>query len=157
MDEREREQQALDTAGLAEGTERREIVERLVLHEERAEVEVLRDLTGAVQIRRVVTERQEVVPVTLTNEHLEITVTDGVGRVRMNGEVLEPGRVYTVELSEERAEVRKQVFPLQEVTIAKQRQTFTHSEQITLRREELDVQGLEGEVRELDSTRTDNL
>lgn len=135
---------------VGQDNERREIVERLTLHEERAEVEIVREAGGAVQIRRVVTERREVLPVTLSREHLEITVTDGTGLVRMNGEVLEPGRVYEVQLSEERAVVEKQVYPIQEVTIAKTVQTFMHSEEVTLRREELDVQGLSGEVREVE-------
>ncbi|MEW6420992.1 MAG: YsnF/AvaK domain-containing protein [Deinococcota bacterium] len=138
MDEQERERQQA-----AETDERREVVGQLVLHEERAEVEVLRELAGTVQIRRVVTERQETVPITLISERLEITVTEGGGRVRMNGEELEPGRTYTVELSEERAQIHKQVYPFQEVTIAKQRETFTQTEQVTLRREELDVQRLD--------------
>lgn len=149
MNDSEREQLETRRTGQREEGQR-EIVRRLTLHEERAEVQVTREQAGSVQIRRVVTERQEVIPVTLSTEHLEITVTDGVGRVLMNGEALEPGRTYEVLLSEERAEVQKQVFPVQEVTIAKQVQTFMHSEQLTLRREELEVEGLSGQVREVD-------
>ncbi|TDE85435.1 YsnF/AvaK domain-containing protein [Deinococcus sp. S9] len=154
MNERERAGQAgqQDTAT----DERREVVGQLVLHEERAEVEVLREQTGSVQIRRVVTERQETVPITLVSERLEITVTDGGGRVVMNGEALEPGRTYTIELSEERVQIHKQVYPLQEVTIAKQRETVTHTEQVTLRREELDVQRLDVRAPDLSSFSDDS-
>lgn len=150
MDDRERAGQAgqQDTAA----DERREVVGQLVLHEERAKVEVLREQTGSVQIRRVVTERQETVPITLVSERLEITVIDGGGRVRMNGEELEPGRTYTIELSEERVQIHKEVYPLHEVIIAKQRETVTHTEQVTLRREELDVQRLDVQAPELSSS-----
>ncbi|WP_051935414.1 YsnF/AvaK domain-containing protein [Deinococcus sp. YIM 77859] len=135
MDERE-------TGEVVRDSEGRQIVQRLVLHEERATVDVVREAAGSVEVRRVVTERQETVPITLYREVLEITVKDGGGQVLMNGEALEPGRTYEIPISEERAEVRKQVYPFQEVIIAKELRRFTQDEQVTLRREELDVQHL---------------
>ena len=74
----------------------------------------------------------------------------------MNGEALEPGRTYTIELSEERVQIHKQVYPLQEVTIVKQRETVTHTEQVTLRREELDVQRLDVRAPDLSSSSDDS-
>lgn len=129
--------------------ETREVVERLRLHEERAVVEVVPEEMGAVTIRRVVTERQETVPITLHSEHLEITVKADVGgRATLNGEVMEVGRVYEVPLYEERALIEKQVYPLSDVSIAKQARAYTHREEITLRREELDVRDPQGLVRD---------
>jgi len=134
----------------------RQIVEQLRLHEERAEVEVLRERAGQVQIRRVVVERQETLPVTLRRELVEITVKEGGDRVLLNGEELEPGRTYELEVYEERAEVVKRVYPFQDVTIAKQAQTFTHDEEVTLRREELDVHRVEvpGDVLQVERVQT---
>lgn len=139
MDERERA-----TEQILKDGEERQVVGRLVLREERATVDVTREAAGSVEVRRVVTEREETVPITLYREVLEITVKDGGGRVLMNGEPLEPGRTYEIPISEERAEIRKQVYPFQEVIIAKELQRFTQDEQVTLRREELDVQHLNG-------------
>ncbi|MEF2280053.1 YsnF/AvaK domain-containing protein [Deinococcus sp. YIM 134068] len=127
----------------------RKVVETLRLHEERAVVEVVPESLGAVTIRRVVTERQEVVPITLSSERLEITVREGVGgRVTMNGEVMEVGRTYEVPIYEERALINKEIFPLSDVTIAKQRETYKQVETLTLRREELDVEDPQGLVRD---------
>lgn len=129
--------------------ETREVIEQLRLHEERAVVEVIPEQMGAVTIRRVVTEREETVPITLHSEHLEITVrADTGGRVTLDGEVLEVGRLYEVPLYEERALVQKQVYPLSDVSIARQARTYTHKETITLRREELDVTDPQGLVRD---------
>lgn len=121
----------------------------LRLHEERAVVEVVPENLGAVTIRRVLTQREETVPITLGREHLEITVTEGSGgRVTMNGEVLEVGRTYEVALYEERAVIDKQTYPLSDVVIAKQRDTYQQVERLTLRREELEVEDPQGLVRD---------
>lgn len=134
--------------------ETREIVDRLRLHEERAIVEVIPEQVGAVTVRRVVREREEVVPITLHSEYLEITVREGTGgRVTLKGEPLEVGRTYEVQLYEERAVVDKQIYPLSDVTIAKQSRSYTQTEHLTLRREELDVEDPMGLVR--DRLRTD--
>lgn len=127
----------------------RKVVETLRLHEERAVVEVVPESLGAVTIRRIVTERQEVVPITLGSERLEITVREGVGgRVTLNGEVMEVGRTYEVPIYEERALINKEIYPLSDVTIAKQRETYQQVEKVTLRREELDVEDPQGLVRD---------
>lgn len=124
-------------------------LEHLTLHEERARVEVLREQAGSVSIRKVVKEREEVIPVTLTTETLEITVKDGAGKVTLNGEVLEPGRSYEVLVHDEKAVVQKEVFALSDVTLNKETRTYTHTEHITLRREELDVRDPQGLVRDV--------
>lgn len=124
-------------------------LDRLTLLEERARVEVLREQVGSVKIRKVVREREEVIPVKLTTETLEITVADGAGKVTLNGEVMEPGRTYEVLIHDERAVVEKQVFAQSNVTLRKEATTYTHTEQVTLRREELDVRDPQGLVREV--------
>ena len=147
---------------VAIGTETGNLSEvgRVQLLEERAQVEVQRVQTGQVQVRKVIRERQETVPVTLTSEYLEIVVSpEAAGRVMMDGQVLEAGRTYEVLLTEERAQVSKQVFALSEVTVRKEVQTSTHQETVTLRREELEVvdaQGLARVVEDADVTLTDS-
>ncbi|RJF71681.1 DUF2382 domain-containing protein [Deinococcus cavernae] len=124
-------------------------LDTLTLHEERARVEVLREQAGSVSIRKVIRQREEVLPVTLTTETLEITVRDGAGKVTLNGEVLEPGRTYEVIVHDEKAVVQKEVFALSDVTLNKETRTYTHTENITLLREELDVRDPQGLVREV--------
>lgn len=135
---------AVAAGRLSENGEGRQVMSRLVLHEERAQIEIERERLGQVQIRRVVTEREEVVPITLRREVVEITVTEGGnGSILLNGETLEVGRTYEFEMYEERAEVQKRVYPFQEITIGKRLESFTQTEQIALRREELDVDKVE--------------
>lgn len=137
----------LPTQSLTEARSRTEL-DRLTLYEERAHIEVLREQAGAVSIRKIVRERQEVIPVTLTTEVLEITVGDGTGKITLNGETLEPGRTYEVLVHDERAVVEKQVFASSDVSLTKQSHTYTHTEEVVLRHEELDVRDPQGLVRE---------
>lgn len=149
MDDHRPEEERMTAAGLSGADERREVLERLRLHEERATVEVVPEAAGAVTIRRVVTERQENVPITLRSEHLEITVRENAGgRATLDGEELEVGRVYEVPLYEERAQFEKLIYPLADVTIAKEARTYTQTQEITLRREELAVEDPQGLVRD---------
>lgn len=149
MDDYRPDQDAHTDPARREREERRELIERLRLYEERANVEVVPEVVGAVTIRRVVTERQEMVPITLRREHLEITVKENTGgRATLNGEELEVGRVYEVPLYEERAQFEKLVYPLSDVTIAKEARTYTQTQEVTLRREELAVEDPQGLVRE---------
>ncbi len=124
-------------------------LDTLTLHEERAVIDVVKEQAGAVTIQKVLRERQETIPVTLSSEVLEITVREGAGKVMMNGEVLEPGRTYEVLLQDERAEVLKHVFAVSEVDLKKKMQTFTHTETVTLRREELDIRDPNGLVQDV--------
>ncbi|MDO4245474.1 MAG: DUF2382 domain-containing protein [Deinococcus sp.] len=138
---------------------------RLQLLEERAVVNVERVGMGQVQIRKVVHERQEMVPVTITSEVLEITVasvpagatqpgqvagaagSQGVREVLIDGQPLEAGRTYTIPLTEERYQVVKQVYPISDVVVRRRVQTETHQETLSLKREELDVQADESLIR----------
>ncbi|MFC6591245.1 YsnF/AvaK domain-containing protein [Deinococcus lacus] len=115
------------------------MVDRLVLHEERAQVQVLREAAGAVTLQKRVVERQEQIPVTIRSEVLEITVKPGAGRVVLDGQELEAGQTYQVELTTERAAVQKEVVAISEVSIGKRAETVAHTEMVTLRREVLDV------------------
>lgn len=114
--------------------------DRLVLYEERAKVDVVRESQGAVTVRKVVTEREEMIPVTLRRECLEIVVQPGAGCVRLDGKDLEAGQTYQVELSNERATVQKEVVAVSEVSFEKRAVTEEVKQAVTLRREVLDVQ-----------------
>lgn len=114
--------------------------DRLTLYEERARVDVVRESRGAVTVRKVVTEREEMVPVTLRSECLEIVVQEGAGCVRMDGQELQPGQTYQVELTAERASVHKEVVPISEVSFEKRAVTEDVQQTLTLRREVLDIE-----------------
>lgn len=142
------------TAQIAQGTHLVNEQEVIRLHEERAKVEVHPEQRGAVVIRKIVTERQEMVPVTLLREYLEITVAQGAqGAVLLDGQPLEVGRAYEVTLREERAQVTKEVYAIQDVNIRKVQQQETHRAEVVLRREELDIQGDTQLVHEVGDTR----
>ncbi|WP_339096019.1 YsnF/AvaK domain-containing protein [Deinococcus sp. VB343] len=146
---------------------------RLQLLEERAVVNVERVGMGQVQIRKVVHERQEMVPVTITSEVLEITVasvpagatqpgqvagtagSQGVREVLIDGQPLEAGRTYTIPLTEERYQVVKQVYPISDVVVRRRVQTETHQETLSLKREELDVQADESLIQRTEGQATD--
>ncbi|MDV6376315.1 YsnF/AvaK domain-containing protein [Deinococcus arenicola] len=126
------------------------IVGQLRLLGERADVRVVREQAGVVTIRKVLTEREVTLPVTLTTETLKISVREGAGRVFLGEQALLPGQTYTVTLTEERAEVVKTVVPLYDVTLTKRGQTHMHEETLTLRREVLDVQGDPALIHDID-------
>lgn len=139
-----------------------ENLDKVTLHEERAKVEVLREQAGAVTIRKVLVERTENVPFTLTREVLQITVHAAptgvsesaaalpvVGKVVLDGQELVPGQSYEFVIKDERAVVGKEVFAVSDVTLHKEVQQTTHTEQVTLRREELEVVDPNGLVREI--------
>lgn len=111
----------------------------LTLHEERARIDVVREVYGSVTINKVVTERQELVPVMLRTERLEITIAPGAGEVLIDGVALEPGRTHEVLLLEERATIQKEVFPSLDVQIWKESRVVDQSETVSLRREVLEV------------------
>lgn len=120
--------------------------ETLYLYEERARVDVSVESQGQVVLRKKVVEQQEMIPVTIRREILEIVTAPGNGTVHVNGitldgQQLEAGRNYEIVLTEERAHVTKQVFAVQEVSIRKQQLSEQHTETVTLRREVLEVDG----------------
>lgn len=119
--------------------------EKITLHEERARVEVVRQQIGGVTLHKVVQERVENIPVTLTREVLQITIHEGTdvgniqGLVLADGQELVAGQTYEIPLSEERASIIKEVFPISRVDVSKQVIQAQHTEEITLKREELEV------------------
>lgn len=119
--------------------------EQLTLHEERARIEVVRQQIGGVTLHKVVQERVENIPVTLTREVLQITIHEGTevghiqGLVLADGQELIAGQTYEIPLSEERASIIKEVFPISRVEVSKQVVQAQHTEEIILRREELEV------------------
>ncbi len=118
----------------------------LYLYEERARVDVSVESQGQVVFRKKIVEKEEMIPVTIHREILEIVTAPASGSVHiegitLNGQPLEAGRSYEVVLTEERAHVTKQVFPVQEVSVRKQQISEQHTEQVTLRREVLEVDG----------------
>lgn len=119
--------------------------EKITLHEERARIEVIRQQIGGVTLHKVVQERVENIPVTLTREVLQITIHEGTevghiqGLVLADGQELVAGQTYEIPLSEERASIIKEVFPISRVDVSKQVIQAQHTEEITLRREELEV------------------
>lgn len=161
---------ALNAEGTRLGTESE--VGRLQLLEERAQVQVLREGIGQVQVRKVLRERQEMVPVTLSTEVLEIVVTpvaqgaaahaaagsvtesgamsQGVSQILIDGKPLQVGQSYEIPLTEERVQVVKQVYPISEVLIRKQAQSTTHQETVMLRHEEIEVLDEQGLSRFVD-------
>lgn len=141
-------------------------LDKVRLHEERAKVEVLREQVGAVSIRKVLVERTEMVPVTLSREVLHITVhaaptgtaeaaagTPVVGKVVLDGQELVAGQNYEFVIKDERPVVGKEVYAVSDVTLHKEMQQTTHTEQVTLRREELEVIDPNGLVREITETK----
>lgn len=114
-------------------------LEHLTLHEERSRVNLLREVYGSVTINKIVTEREELVPVMLRTERLEISIAPGAGEVMIDGVLLEPGRVHEVLLLEEKATIQKEVFPAVDVQIWKASRVVDHSETVSLRREVLEV------------------
>ncbi|THF71684.1 DUF2382 domain-containing protein [Deinococcus sp. Arct2-2] len=129
-------------------------LEHMTLHEERARVDVTREVYGSVTINKVVTERQELVPVMLRTEKLEITIAPGAGEVTIDGVALEPGRTHEVLLLEEHATVQKEVYPALNVHIWKESRVVDQSETLSLRREVLEVidpMGLAHESSQIDA------
>lgn len=130
-------------------------LEHMILHEERARVDVTREVYGSVTINKVVTERQELVPVMLRTEKLEITIAPGAGEVMIDGVALEPGRTHEVLLLEEHATIQKDVYPALNVQIWKESRVVDQSETLSLRREVLEVidpMGLAHESSQIDVT-----
>ncbi|PYE47694.1 YsnF/AvaK domain-containing protein [Deinococcus yavapaiensis] len=115
--------------------------QRLHLLEERLAVQKERVHAGSVEVGKHVETRTEQVPVSLTHEEIVIERHAVTNPTPVNGDVsLGAGNeTIRVDLEAERAEVRKQAFVTEEVTIGERevRQTQTFTE--TVGREVLDV------------------
>lgn len=120
--------------------------ETLYLYEERARVDVSVESQGQVTLQKKIVEQQEMIPVTIRREILEIVTAPGTGGLQLegitlDGQPLEAGRSYEIVLTEERAHISKQVYPVQQISVRKRQISEQHSEAVTLRREVLEVDG----------------
>ncbi|MBZ9750663.1 YsnF/AvaK domain-containing protein [Deinococcus sp. HMF7604] len=111
----------------------------LELREERALITTQRVQAGRVEVRRERRTRTETVEVELTEEVLVIETTAGGPQVQVNGLLLDPGTVQEVLLYQERAEVVKQVYAVQNVQVSKLTRTVPFTAQVDLAYEELVV------------------
>ncbi|GGM53095.1 hypothetical protein GCM10008956_31430 [Deinococcus arenae] len=109
----------------------------LELREERAVIEKQRVVAGHVTVRRERRVRVEHVQIELAEEVLVIETMSGTGRVTVNGVSLEPGAVQEVILSQEQAQVVKQVYVVEDVEITKAAQVVLHTVPVELAYEEL--------------------
>ncbi len=116
-------------------------VATLTLYEERAQIAVTQDLGAQVTVQKRVIEEEVQVPVTLRREVLEITTAPDGGTVKLNGEWLEPGRVYQITLTEERPVVAREVYAVEQIEIRKEWISEVQQHSLTLGREVLDISG----------------
>lgn len=123
-------------------------VTTLTLHEERAQVAVERGAGAQVTFQKRVIEEEVQIPVTLKREILELTTAPEGGTVRFNGELLEPGRVYQITLTEERPVIAREVYPVEQIEISKEWLSEVREQTLTLGREVLDVSGAADLIRE---------
>ncbi|WP_293912053.1 YsnF/AvaK domain-containing protein [Deinococcus sp.] len=120
----------------------------ITLYEERAQIAVTGGLVAQVTLQKRIVEEEVQVPVTLQREVLELITSPEGGSVMLDGQLLEPGRVYQITLTEERPVIGKQVFPVQQINVRKEWISQVHQETVTLGREVLDVSGPEHLIRE---------
>ena len=120
----------------------------ITLYEERAQMAVTGGLVAQVTLQKRVVEEEVQVPVTLQREVLELITSPEGGSVMLDGQLLEPGRVYQITLTEERPVIGKQVYPVQQISVRKEWISEVHQETVTLGREVLDVSGPEHLIRE---------
>ncbi|MDR6218060.1 DUF2382 domain-containing protein [Deinococcus soli (ex Cha et al. 2016)] len=111
----------------------------LELREERAVTETQRVVAGHVTVRRERRVRVEHIEVELAEEVLMIETVSGTGKVTVNGMTLEPGTVQEVILSQERVQIVKHLYAVQDVSITKTTQTVLHTIPVELAYEELVV------------------
>ena len=111
--------------------------------EERAVVRKRRKVTGAVRVRTVVREAEEVVDEPVSVERVEVERVP-VGRwVEAAPEVRQEGDTTIIPVLEEVVVVEKRLRLVEEVRVTRQRTTRRASERVTLRREEVVVERLD--------------
>jgi stress response protein YsnF len=120
----------------------------ITLYEERAQIAVTGGLAAQVTLQKRIVEEEVQVPVTLQREVLELITSPEGGSVMLDGQLLEPGRVYQITLTEERPVISKQVYPVQQIAVRKEWISEVHQETVTLGREVLDISGPEALIRE---------
>lgn len=115
--------------------------EKIKLYEERLLVNKQRERAGEVSIGKRVETETASVAVPVEKERIVIERTDAnVGNVVAPGTAdFAGGKVAEVELYEETAEIGKQAFVREEVSVRKEVETETVTASETIRREELEV------------------
>ena len=112
-------------------------VARLELLEERAEVEMRREIAGRVRVRREVEHRTETVTVELRTERLVVEVVQGSGDVLIDGVPLAPGETREIITYREEAYVEKRPVVAEEVRLLKRSVVEQQTLQVELGREVL--------------------
>jgi uncharacterized protein (TIGR02271 family) len=114
---------------------------RIRLYEERLLANKTRQKTGEVAIgKHVETETAQVsVPVEKERVIIERTTPTDTSQVAVDATAFHDGEVARMEIYEETADIQKQAFVREEVTIRKEVERDTVEAQETLRREELDI------------------
>ncbi|AZI41386.1 DUF2382 domain-containing protein [Deinococcus psychrotolerans] len=120
----------------------------LTLYEERAQVAVERVSGRQITFQKRIIEEEVQIPVTLRREVLELTTALEGGTVKLNGELLEPGKTYQIILTEERPVVAREVYAVEQVEIRKEWISEVHQQTLTLGREVLDIGGAADLIRE---------
>ncbi|WP_374928046.1 DUF2382 domain-containing protein [Kytococcus sedentarius] len=137
--------------GMGLGRDRGEAVDgertSVTRHEERLNVGKERRETGAVRLKKYVVEEEETISVPLERESVEIErrdITDGqaIGDWDFSDDELE------ITLVEEHPVISKEIFAVEEIGLNKK--VVTENRQVTerLRRERVDIEGLDDEVRD---------
>ena len=115
--------------------------------EERAVVLKRRKVTGAVRVRTVVHEDEEVIDEPLRTEEVEVERVPVDRWVEAPVPVRQEGDTTIVSLHEEVVVVEKRLRVAEEVRITKRRTAHRASERVTLRREEAVIERLDGAAR----------
>ena len=115
--------------------------DNIKLYEERLKVHKERVRTGEVAVgKRIETETAQVsVPVRKESVVVERTTPTASGAVAPTADAFQSGEVARVEVYEESADVRKEPFVREEVSVRKETEQNVVSEEATVRREELDI------------------
>ena len=121
--------------------------ETIPLVEETAVVSKRKTITGAVRVRTVVREDEEVVDEPLRAEEVEVERVPVARWVEAPVPVRQEGDTTIITLCEEVVVVEKRLRATEEVRITKRRATRRASERVTLRREEAVVERLDGAAR----------
>ncbi|MGB3296689.1 MAG: DUF2382 domain-containing protein [Phormidesmis sp.] len=130
--------------GLYQMRETADRTQPIRLYEERLIADKTRKKTGDVVVgKHVETETANVsVPVQKERVVVERTTPTGTTAAADVNHVFEDGEVARVEVYEEQANVRKEAFVREEVNVRKETEEELVNEQATIRREELDIDGV---------------
>ena len=111
--------------------------------EEQAVVRKRKKVTGAVRVRTVVREAEELINEALASEQVEVERVPMKRWVEAPAPVRQEGDTTIISLHEEVVVVEKRLRLVEEVRITRKRSTHRTEERVTLRREEAVVERLE--------------